>query len=131
MLLLQFYTYRDVVLGNISVQDVNCLIILYYLYIILYYLQVYRLPHINSPPPATRLHVKCFTPSILYYKEIIISFYLNTLLSCIALKRKVLCSFIDFSKVFDTVWIDALWNNLLKGGINGKFWGVVMKMCNN
>ena len=35
-------------------------------------------------------------------------------------KKKLFCSFIDFSKAFDSVWRVGLWKKLLASNINGK-----------
>ena len=37
-----------------------------------------------------------------------------------AQKKKFVCSFIDFSKAFDSVWRVGLWKKLLANNINGK-----------
>ena len=36
-------------------------------------------------------------------------------------KKKLFCSFVDFSKAFDSVWRSALWGKLLCNEINGNF----------
>ncbi len=46
-------------------------------------------------------------------------------------KRRLFCSFIDYSKAFDSVWRDALWYKLLKVGVKGKFLDVVVNMYRN
>ena len=38
------------------------------------------------------------------------------------------CTFIDYSKAFDTVWRDALWYKMAKVGIKGKFMTIVKNM---
>ena len=43
-------------------------------------------------------------------------------------KKKLFCSFIDFSKAFDSVWRVGLWSKLLKNNINGKFFRIVFNM---
>ena len=43
-------------------------------------------------------------------------------------KKKLFCSFIDFSKAFDSVWRVGLWSKLLKNNINGKFFHIVFNM---
>ena len=45
-----------------------------------------------------------------------------------AKKQKLFCSFIDFSKAFDSVWRVGLWSKLLKKNINGKFFRIVFNM---
>ena len=43
-------------------------------------------------------------------------------------KLKLFCSFIDFSKAFDSVWRVGLWSKLLKNDINGKFFRIIYNM---
>ena len=45
-----------------------------------------------------------------------------------AKKQKLFCSFIDFSKAFDSVWRVGLWSKLLKNNINEKFFRIVFNM---
>lgn len=45
-------------------------------------------------------------------------------------KLKTFCSFIDFSKAFDSVWRVGLWSKLLKNNINGKFFRIILNMYN-
>ena len=41
---------------------------------------------------------------------------------------KLFCSFIDFSKAFDSVWMVALWMKLLSKQINGKRFRIIFNM---
>ena len=43
-------------------------------------------------------------------------------------KKKLFCSFIDFSKVFDSVWRVGLWMKLLSNNINGKIFRIIFNM---
>ena len=43
-------------------------------------------------------------------------------------KLKLFCSFVDFSKAFDSVWHVGLWSKLLANNINGKFFRIVFNM---
>ena len=43
-------------------------------------------------------------------------------------KTKMCCAFIDFEKVFDTVYRDALWYKLLLNNINGNMLNVIVNM---
>ena len=45
-----------------------------------------------------------------------------------AQKKKLFCSFIDFSKAFESVWRVGLWKKLLANNINGNFSRVVFNM---
>ena len=45
-----------------------------------------------------------------------------------AKKLKLFCSFVDFSKAFDSVWRVGLWSKLLKNDVNGKFFRIVFNM---
>ncbi len=45
-----------------------------------------------------------------------------------AKKKKLFCSFIDFSTAFDKIWRTGLWNKLLKTGINGKLFRIIYNM---
>ena len=36
-------------------------------------------------------------------------------------KKKLFCSFLDFSKAFDSVWKVGLWKKLLEHNVNGNF----------
>ncbi|MES9879298.1 MAG: reverse transcriptase domain-containing protein, partial [Sedimenticola sp.] len=45
-----------------------------------------------------------------------------------ARKQKLFCSFIDFSKAFDSVWRAGLWQKLLKNEINGKMFRIIFNM---
>ena len=46
-------------------------------------------------------------------------------------KKKIYCTFIDFSKAFDSVWHIGLWQKLLSYDINGKFFRVIKNIYNN
>ena len=54
----------------------------------------------------------------------LISHYLNN-------NRKLFCAFIDFSKAFDYIVRDKLWNKLIKLGIRGNILNIVMSMYQN
>ena len=41
---------------------------------------------------------------------------------------KLFCSFIDFSKAFDSVWRIGLWVKLLSNNTNGKIFRVIYNM---
>jgi hypothetical protein len=46
-------------------------------------------------------------------------------------KKKFFCAFVDFGKMFDTVWREALWYKLLLNNINRKIYNIILNMCNN
>ena len=46
-------------------------------------------------------------------------------------KKKIYCTFIDFSKAFDSVWRIGLWRKLLENMINGKFYNVIRNLYYN
>ena len=46
-------------------------------------------------------------------------------------KKKLFCTFIDFSKAFDLVWRIGLWKKLLDTKINGKFFNVIHNLYHN
>ena len=46
-------------------------------------------------------------------------------------KKKLFCSFIDFSKAFDSVWRVGLWRKLLREDVNGDFFRVIYNIYNN
>jgi len=48
-----------------------------------------------------------------------------------SLSKKLLCSFIDFRKAFDTVRRKGLWQKLLKFGIHGKCFDIIKNMHKN
>ena len=49
-------------------------------------------------------------------------FSLNCIIDLLrAQKKKIFCSFIDFSKAFDSVWRVGLWRKILESNINGRF----------
>ena len=59
-------------------------------------------------------------------------FTLHVLTEILKSKRKRLyCSFIDFSKAFDSVWRVGLWTKMLKNGINGIFFRVIYNLYQN
>ena len=43
-------------------------------------------------------------------------------------KKKLFCSFIDFSKAFNSVWRVGLWKNLLANNINGNIFRIIFNM---
>ena len=43
-------------------------------------------------------------------------------------KKKLFCSFIDFSKAFDSVWRVGLWKKLLASNINGKCFQIIFNV---
>ena len=43
-------------------------------------------------------------------------------------KKKLLCSFVDFSKAFDSVWRVGLWRKLLRNEVKGNFFRVIYNM---
>ena len=43
-------------------------------------------------------------------------------------KKKIYCTFIDFSKAFDTVWSIGLWQKLLQSSVNGKIFRIIHNM---
>ena len=45
-------------------------------------------------------------------------------------KSKLYCCFVDFTKAFDSVWRDGLWQKLLKHGIQGKTFDIIKNMYN-
>lgn len=56
-------------------------------------------------------------------------FVLHALIEILKSKKlKLFCSFIDFSKAFDSVWRVGLWSKLLANNINGKFFRIVYNM---
>ena len=46
-------------------------------------------------------------------------------------KKKIFCSFVDFSKAFDSVWRSGLWGKLLHNNINGNFLRVLHNIYAN
>ena len=44
---------------------------------------------------------------------------------------KLFCTFVDFSKAFDSVWRVGLWIKLLSNGINGKIFRLIYNMYQN
>lgn len=56
-------------------------------------------------------------------------FALNSLIELFrSTKKKLYCTFIDFSKAFDSVWRIGLWKKMLGSSINGKFLRIVHNM---
>ena len=56
-------------------------------------------------------------------------FTLNSLIELFkSQKKKIFCTFIDFSKAFDTVWRIGLWEKLLNSSINGKMFRIIHNM---
>ena len=56
-------------------------------------------------------------------------FVLHALIEILKSKKlKLFCSFIDFSKAFDSVWRVGLWSKLLANNINGKIFRIVYNM---
>lgn len=52
-------------------------------------------------------------------------FVLHSLIELLKYKKmKLFCSFVDFSKAFDSVWRVGLWTKLLSNNINGKLFRV-------
>ena len=45
--------------------------------------------------------------------------------------QKLYCAFVDYKKAFDTVWRSALWHKLLKSGIRGNIYNLIVNMYNN
>ena len=45
--------------------------------------------------------------------------------------KKLFCAFVDYKKAFDTVWRSGLWYKLLRSGISGKLYNVIVNMYNN
>ena len=43
-------------------------------------------------------------------------------------KKKLFCTFVDFSKAFDSVWRVGLWRKLLKNDVKGDFFRVIYSM---
>ena len=43
-------------------------------------------------------------------------------------EKKLFCSFIDFSKAFDSVWRVGIWKKLLASNINGKCFQIILNM---
>ena len=59
-------------------------------------------------------------------------FSLNCIIDLLrAQKKKIFCSFIDFSKAFDSVWRVGLWRKNLESNINGRFFTVIKNMYAN
>ena len=46
-------------------------------------------------------------------------------------KKKLFCTFIDFSKAFDNVWRIGLWRKVLDIGISGKIFRVILNLYKN
>ena len=61
-----------------------------------------------------------------------IFFVLNSLIShALNSGKKLYCSFIDFSKAFDYVVKDILWQKLLNIGVRGKMFDIIFSMYHN
>jgi hypothetical protein len=45
-----------------------------------------------------------------------------------AQKKKLFCSFVDFSSAFDKIWRVGLWGKLLQNGVNGKLFQIIFNM---
>ena len=59
-------------------------------------------------------------------------FVLHSLIELLKTKKKKLfCTFGDFSKAFDSVWRVGLWIKLLSNGINGKIFRLIYNMYQN
>ena len=43
-------------------------------------------------------------------------------------KKKLFCTFVDFSKAFDRVNRSGLWTKMIKNGMNGKCFNVIKSM---
>ena len=53
-------------------------------------------------------------------------FVLHALIEILKSKKvKLFCSFIDFSKAFDSVWRVGLWTKILKHNIKGNFFRII------
>ena len=67
-----------------------------------------------------------------FRKEYSTSDHMFTLYGLIELmkarNKKLYCTFIDFSKAFDSVWRIGLWGKLIQNGINGKCFQVIYNM---
>ena len=56
-------------------------------------------------------------------------FVLHVLIEILKSKKaKLFCSFIDFSKAFDSVWRVGLWTKILKHNIKGNFFRIIYNM---
>ena len=56
-------------------------------------------------------------------------FILHSLIEYMKVREmKLFCTFVDFSKAFDTVWRTGLWSKLLKYNIDGKLLNVIKNM---
>ena len=59
-------------------------------------------------------------------------FVLHSLIELLKTKKmKLYCSFIDFSKAFDSVWRIGLWQKLIGNNINGKLFRIIHNMYQN
>jgi hypothetical protein len=54
----------------------------------------------------------------------LINFYLST-------KKKLFCTFIDFSRAFDTIWRVGIWQQLIENNISGKCFNVIKSLYQN
>ena len=70
-----------------------------------------------------------------FRKNYSVSDHMFTLYSLISYlrcrKKKLFCTFIDFSKAFDQVWRSGLWFKILQAGISGKCFNVIFNMYKN
>ena len=55
-------------------------------------------------------------------------FVLHALTEIALQKKKLFCSFIDFSKAFDSVWRVGLWKKLLNSNSNGKCFQIILNL---
>ncbi|MEW8548549.1 MAG: reverse transcriptase family protein, partial [Candidatus Thiodiazotropha sp.] len=59
-------------------------------------------------------------------------FVLHSLIELLKTRKiKLFCSFIDFSKAFDSVWRIGLWQKLIGNNINGKLFRIIHNMYQN
>ena len=56
--------------------------------------------------------------------HILINLYLSK-------KKKLLCTLIDFSRAFDTIWRVGLWQKLIENNISGKCFNVIKSLHQN
>ena len=49
--------------------------------------------------------------------------------NCKTQKKKMFCSFIDFSKDFDSVWQVGLWKKQVASNINRNYFRIIFDMC--
>jgi hypothetical protein len=46
-------------------------------------------------------------------------------------KKKLFCTFIDFSRVLDTIWRVGIWQQLIENNISGKCFNVIKSLYQN